>query len=39
VYRLILVKPSDKDIIKKIQSPDFNDYEIIAKRLKKTGKN
>ena len=38
MYRLILVKPSDKDIIEKIQSPDFNDYEIIAKRFEENRK-
>ena len=34
MYWLLLVKPSDKEIIEKIQSPDFNDYEIIAKSFK-----
>ena len=38
VYRLLLVKPSDKEIIEKIQSPDFNDYEIIAKSFKEDRK-
>ena len=38
MYRLLLVKPSDREIIEKIQSPDFNDYEIIAKSFKEDRK-
>jgi hypothetical protein len=38
VYRLLLVKPSDKEIIDKINSPQFNDYEIICKEYKEDRK-
>lgn len=38
VYRLLLVKKSDKEILDKILDPTFNDYEIISKKFKEDRK-
>ena len=38
VYRLLLVKESDREIIEKIKSPKFCDYEIICKQFKEDRK-